>query len=292
MRGDFRHTRDRHTVQIFLCVLLLSVSLAGLQACSLRVAPSAPLAAIGPAGPDYIRQRRTPLSELPALNFFTPVEIRAASRQRTGILIATSRQAGRDVFQPPSDDSRFRRLSALFSQILSVSHLAGQPLYPVLITGPEFQALTFGGDEVIFYTGLSSQLDDDELAFVIAHEIGHIAAAHIAQQSSRGVINVYDENEYRRSSDLAAIRNETEADSLGLIYALRAGYDLKKAIRFWARLADTPEDNLYDLFVATHPPGPARFSYLRQAADKLMNGPSDYRDDSYLSCNPLYCPRQ
>ncbi len=81
------------------------------------------------------------------------------------------------------------------------------------------------------YVQLSSAIveatrDDDELAFIIAHEMAHNILDHKAQLKTKG----------REAKNIRS--TEIEADEFGLTLMHGAGYDPQAAPRFWARMGD------------------------------------------------------
>jgi beta-barrel assembly-enhancing protease len=67
---------------------------------------------------------------------------------------------------------------------------------------------------------------DDELAFIIAHEMAHNILDHKAQLKAKG----------RAAKNIRS--TEVEADQFGLTLMHGAGYDPRAAARFWARVGD------------------------------------------------------
>lgn len=115
-------------------------------------------------------------------------------------------------------------------------------------------------EEIIAYT-----IDDDELAFVIGHELAHNILRHRERLDrdhvERGVLRSFGRNP-------ALIRaTEAEADYYGVYLAARAGYDAQAAARFWARLAR--RHRLRFLSDHTHPADPQRIAMLTATAAEI-----------------------
>jgi beta-barrel assembly-enhancing protease len=88
------------------------------------------------------------------------------------------------------------------------------------------------------YVQLSSGIvdaarDEDELAFVIAHEMAHNILEHKARLDKQG----------RKAA--AVLATEIEADEVGLQLMRGAGYDPHGAERFWAREGDRMDAGLF-----------------------------------------------
>ncbi len=113
----------------------------------------------------------------------------------------------------------------------------------------------------IFVTQAIAKLlaSDDELAFVIAHEVAHVVLGH-SDASSRDKV--------RKS----ALRHEMEkdADALGIRLMLRAGYDPDAAARAHPRIAQAsrgPISRLLDLHGSYMATG-ERIDFLRAQAEE------------------------
>jgi predicted Zn-dependent protease len=142
-----------------------------------------------------------------------------------------------------SDDPRLNeRAQRVGEKIFSVSDRTDLPYHFYVIKNKEPNAFALPGGFVYIHTGLLNLLDDDELACVLGHEVGHIAARHSVKklqaeigytllmnvalrkagiQDMRRVINI--------SFDLISLgysrEDELLADRLAVRYASRAGYN-------------------------------------------------------------------
>jgi beta-barrel assembly-enhancing protease len=88
------------------------------------------------------------------------------------------------------------------------------------------------------YVQLSSAIvdaarDDEELAFIIGHEMAHNILDHKARLDKQG----------RKAANILA--TEIEADDFGLQLMRGAGYDPHAAARFWAREGDRMDAGLF-----------------------------------------------
>ena len=74
------------------------------------------------------------------------------------------------------------RLKDIGSRIAAVSDRQDIEYSFYIIDDKALNAFTIPGGYVYIFKGLYDKLDDDELASVIAHEIGHVAARHIVKK--------------------------------------------------------------------------------------------------------------
>lgn len=272
------------TQPFFICCCLLATVL---SACALRLSPVPTSQAV--LGPQSVIQRQNPITTAPTANFLSQAQIRQNSQQRFEMLVQEQRWMGRKVMMPGDADLRYQRLARIFEAVSAVSHIQNAQVFPVLIDAPQFQAHTYGGREVVFYTGLSERLGDDALAFVVAHELAHIAAGHVGEASSLGVININRSSGLPRENDLYSYGHEREADKIAIVYLLLAGFEPGPALSLWQEMAASRSDTTYDLFTATHPATADRAEALAENARIFSRDSVQFDADNLLNCNPLYC---
>ncbi len=146
----------------------------------------------------------------------------------------------------------FDRLNEIGSRIAAVSDRQDIEYRFYIIDDEKLNAFTIPGGYVYMFKGLYDNLDDDELAAVIAHEIGHVAARHIVKkmQASLGyqvlstiALIVYtkgaDDDKKKQAGYVAyagatafnlamlgySRKDEFQADELSVKYTSSAGFD-------------------------------------------------------------------
>lgn len=145
--------------------------------------------------------------------------------------------------------------------------------YNILLV-PEDSINAFSdGKNIIFNNGLVRFTENnDELAFVVAHEIAHNVMGHISKRRGNVAIgSVFDVllavglgvNTGGAFGKMGAAAHskgfEYEADYAGLYIAARAGIDVSSAPNFWRRLAAENPKSTEKNFGASHPSNPERF---------------------------------
>lgn len=218
----------------------------------------------------------------------------------------------------PQAIARFHRVAARVkpvAQALCKAQMANKPQFncdiPVIIDTqmPERNAYMTRNQNNEAYIGMTLPLlkdarTDDEVAFVMSHEYGHLIGQHIEkseQQALAGMLilgavtaasQAYSTsaNPYRNTSldqsimednmELgAAFGNqafsqtyELESDVLGSHIAKAAGYDPVEGAKFFARpeSAKTQAGNLS--FWGTHPPGEKRLATVIDTAEAINAG--------------------
>jgi predicted Zn-dependent protease len=172
----------------------------------------------------------------------------------------------------------------------------------VLFDNQQVNAFAMAGGKVGVFSGLFKiAQNEDQLASVVAHEIGHVTAKHIHEQlsqqmamntggllgsvalmgsglgtlTSMGVMEAYGIG--TEASTLVFDRKkEKEADHIGLIYMARAGYDPHEAIKVLERLEEEmgsgqPES----AFGSTHPSNPERIRDLEAEMPQAMKAQAE-----------------
>lgn len=76
--------------------------------------------------------------------------------------------------------TQFARVHRLYGEVARTLDAPGD--YPVYVTqSPVYNAMAYGMDKpfIVVHSALVSSFDDDELRFVLAHELGHIMSGHV-----------------------------------------------------------------------------------------------------------------
>ncbi len=125
--------------------------------------------------------------------------------------------------------------------------------------------------------------NDDQLAAVVGHEVGHVVARHAAERYSntalagvgvevaRGVAGDYGSQAGSAAGVFAQYgallpfsrRDELEADRLGVDYLQAAGYRPAEAVALWRLMAQERQSGLPE-FASTHPSDATRIQALER----------------------------
>ncbi|RYG61784.1 MAG: hypothetical protein EON60_02255 [Alphaproteobacteria bacterium] len=155
------------------------------------------------------------------------------------------------------DAAAYAKLKAMTARILAASHFKDEaPQWKVvLLPDEEFNAFVNGGTYVMVNKGLLTNVqNDDEIAAVIGHEIGHVAANHVGRQQGYQMASLlFDRG---RGGDTAlgesyTLAQEQQADQIGILYASLAGYDPMAASRLWTRMH--AQQGQYAGMISSHP---------------------------------------
>ena len=152
-----------------------------------------------------------------------------------------------------------------------------------LIDEPILNASCAPGGKITFYTGIIEQLNlnDDEIAAIMGHEIAHALREHgrerVSQAAAQNIlVNIAMAVAGPYGSAVSAANqvaqyaivlpnsreNESEADAIGLELAARAGYNPRGAISVWQKMLKATKDKSTPEFLSTHPSGETRIEQL------------------------------
>ena len=152
-----------------------------------------------------------------------------------------------------------------------------------LIDAPILNASCAPGGKITFYTGIIEQLNlnDDEIAAIMGHEIAHALREHgrerVSQATAQNIlVNIAMALAGPYGSAVSAANqvaqyaivlpnsreNESEADAIGLELAARAGYNPVGAISVWQKMLKATNDKSTPEFLSTHPSGETRIEQL------------------------------
>ncbi len=185
-------------------------------------------------------------------------------------------------------EEQLARVQAIGERISKVSDRQDVTYQFGVIRQKQINAFTLPGGTIYVYTGTIEKATDDELAAVIAHEIGHVAARHgvkplqvnlgfellmaiaargVGTESAQVVNSIYGllSNGFSRQDEL-------EADRLGIKYAEKAGFDPNGMIRFFEKIQQEesrhPEHQV-PVWQSTHPLTSERIDKAKEEIAKL-----------------------
>jgi predicted Zn-dependent protease len=162
-----------------------------------------------------------------------------------------------------------------------------------LLDAPDVvNAFCLPGGKVAVYSGiLPITRNEDGLAAVVGHEVAHATAEHGKERMSQQYIaqgvfvaadialdNWTELGDESRADWMAALglgaqvgvllpysrTHESEADEIGLRFAVRAGYDPNEAPKLWERMAERAGDERPPELMSTHPDPLRRAARLRE----------------------------
>jgi predicted Zn-dependent protease len=155
-------------------------------------------------------------------------------------------------------------------------------------------AFALPGRKIGVHTGiLKTAKNQDQLATVIGHEIGHVEAHHsgerLSVQTTAGAATtiaavMIGSNSSERNLALAALgagatvgvilpfsrTHESEADVIGLRHMAKAGFDPRESVKLWQNMAAENQGKAPPEFLSTHPSDATRMAGLEREIPNVM----------------------
>ncbi|MBL8305869.1 MAG: M48 family metallopeptidase [Rubrivivax sp.] len=158
-----------------------------------------------------------------------------------------------------------------------------------LLMAPEVNAFCMPGGKIAFYFGILQklQLNDDEVAMIMGHEVAHALREHARERmgkqlATRGAIELGAAlfglgNVGRTAAEMGGQlltlkfgrEDETEADVVGLDLAARAGYDPGAGVTLWQKMMSASK-GAPPQFLSTHPAGDTRIKDIQGKLAKVQ----------------------
>ncbi len=163
-----------------------------------------------------------------------------------------------------------------------------------LIEDKAVNAWCMPGGKVVFYTGiLPICANTDGIAAVMGHEVAHAFAKHgqermttaYGQQLGGIAVAVGSSKESKESQILwntiygvgsqvgllaYSRTHENEADKLGMVFMIMAGYNPEEAVNVWIRMSERAGGNAPPEFLSTHPSNQTRIANLKAYLPKAI----------------------
>ncbi|MGH7927291.1 MAG: M48 family metalloprotease [Candidatus Binatia bacterium] len=210
-----------------------------------------------------------------------------------------------------------RYVTEVGNRVLATSHLRrpgtaeqfrNTPVTFGVLDSPIINAMALPGGYIYVTRGMLAHLEnEDQLATVVAHEIGHVAARHAARQAwqqklGQGLLlggAILGQGLGLPAQDLLNLggmaaqliflrysrEDELEADKLGVEYSSAARYDPREVIPFFQTLERIQEKEGQGMpsFLATHPNPGDRIQRIRElTGGKARERQTTHTDSRYL----------
>jgi Zn-dependent protease with chaperone function len=170
-----------------------------------------------------------------------------------------------------------------------------------VIDSPDWNAMVMPNGAMWVFRGLLREMDDDEVAAVIGHEIAHYTHEHVRRAQKRalwgqllagvaqGVASQLSNTTAAAATQLGAYfalnawvngysrDQEDQADRVALRYAYEAGYDVRRGAAIWQRFAAKygQGDRFTNFFYGNHSLATARLANLHREIAYNYRSPAD-----------------
>lgn len=168
-----------------------------------------------------------------------------------------------------------------------------------IIDSDVINAFALPGGFIYIYGGALVSMDNEaQLAAVLAHEIGHVAARHGVKQLQKSqaysiLASILLKNEKEGIQKLSNItanlvflgysrKAEFEADELGTHFTYQAGYDPKGMLEFFEKLKQKEKDepSKLEILIRTHPSTLDRINNSKSQISSLPEKPNLIRNEA------------
>ena len=209
------------------------------------------------------------------------------------------RQGDREIlaeFGTYEDSALAAMVDRVGKRLAAVSEMPNLDWHFRLLNSPVVNAFALPGGYIYVTRGILAAVESEaQLAGIIGHEIGHVTARHTAQRVTQstlaqlglgiGTILIPGAARYGQeaSTGLALLLlkygrdDETQADDLGIRYAVKAGYDPREIPATYETLKRLAAKSPYALpgYLSTHPDPGDRFDRTTSLAEAAaMTDPS------------------
>lgn len=186
------------------------------------------------------------------------------------------------------DKEMNERVRRVGQRIAAVSGRPDLPWEFNVIQDDTPNAFALPGGKVGVHTGLFKVAqNDDQLATVMAHEVGHAIARHSAERVSQqmalelGLAGLGMAGSGAQLAQLAGSaatlgvvlpfsrKQEAEADHIGVIMMAKAGYDPRAAVTLWQNFGKLGGDRAPE-FLSTHPAPASRIQEIQALMPEAM----------------------
>ncbi len=193
------------------------------------------------------------------------------------------------------DATMNRRLQAVGDRVVMASGQTNHDWEYAVFENDQINAFVLPGGKVGFYSGILDIMgNDDQVATVMGHEVGHVAGKHAAERYSQALAanagltltNIaLQSQDVRFRNEIAAIlgagvsfgillpysrKHEYEADRLGVQYMAQANYNPREALSFWQGMTNMSQGQKPPEFMSTHPSDANRIRAMNNVISTLV----------------------
>ncbi len=182
-------------------------------------------------------------------------------------------------FKLSKDPEEINKVKRIGKRLTEVSDRRNIVYHFNVIKDDALNAFTSPGGYIYINSGVIKDTTDDELACVIGHEIGHVAARHIVKKLQAQIGYDILMNIAAREGGLGELqkavslsynlimlgysrKDELLADRLGAKYAYKAGYDPYAMVSFLKKIKETKDRDMGLVFLRSHPYASQRIKML------------------------------
>jgi predicted Zn-dependent protease len=159
-----------------------------------------------------------------------------------------------------------------------------------LLRSNQVNAFCMPGGKIAFFTGILTrmQLNDNEVAVIMGHEVGHALLEHARERMAKGTgtsiglrvlaaalgLGALGDMAAQGTASVLTLKygrsDESEADALGILLAARAGFDPRAGVTLWQKMTALKKGKDTPSFLSTHPAGADRIKAMEKRMARVL----------------------
>jgi len=195
--------------------------------------------------------------------------------------------------KPISTNARYNQVANCIAQ--AITQPLGGAWEVVVFEDKTPNAFALPGNKIGIHTGMLTLVDNqDQLAAVIGHEIGHVLAKHSNERASQemavnqgmGIVQAVSQPQTALGQTAIGLlgvgaqygilmpysrTHESEADTIGIDLMAKSGFDPRQSITLWQKMDQASQGQQPIEFMSTHPSHGSRIQQLEQHLPQAMN---------------------
>ncbi|KJV05640.1 M48 family metallopeptidase [Methylocucumis oryzae] len=186
---------------------------------------------------------------------------------------------------PISRNAAYNRLTHCVASAIT-QQVGGGRWEVVVFQDKTYNAFALPGNKIGVHTGLIQLINgnQDQLAAVIGHEVGHVLAKHSNERASQQLavqqgMSIAQQSGMVESNAMMGLlglgaqygvllpfsrTQESEADEIGQNLMAKAGFDPRQSVALWQKMAQASGGQQTVEFMSTHPSDTTRMQDLQQ----------------------------
>jgi predicted Zn-dependent protease len=190
--------------------------------------------------------------------------------------------------KPMSHDGQFNQTAQCI--VSELTRGMGQNWEVVVFEDKTLNAFALPGEKIGVHTGMMQLVDNqDQLAAVLGHEVGHVLARHSNERASQetlvkqgmGIIQQTSLGQNGLAIGLLGLgaqygvlmpysrTHESEADMIGVDLMAKAGFNPEQSVTLWQKMAQASQNQPME-FMSTHPAHATRIQQLQEHMPKAL----------------------
>jgi predicted Zn-dependent protease len=191
--------------------------------------------------------------------------------------------------KPVNKDGQFNQTAQCI--VSEITRGMGQNWEVVVFEDKTLNAFALPGAKIGVHTGMMQLVDNqDQLAAVLGHEVGHVLARHSNERASQetlvqqgmGLIQQTSLGQNGLAIGLLGLgaqygvlmpysrTHESEADMIGVDLMAKAGFNPEESVKLWQKMAQASQGNQPSEFMSTHPAHATRIQQLQEHMPKAL----------------------